>query len=1302
MLARANSPENLALSRFHPYAIDARIRTLRPRVWRVCRRPEEFMKLRRIQLVGFKSFKDKVTIELSDNMNGIVGPNGCGKSNVVDALKWAMGDMSAKSLRGAALSDVIFAGSQNHRGAGMAEVTLTFENEEALSPSDAAVAVEDEADAALLNDGGAQAHRLEDGERDEVDEPDAAADFDANEDLDDAALQEGAADDNIWSDGIPREFREMAEISITRRLHRSGESEYLLNKTPCRLMDIRNLLAGTGLGKQGYSVIEQGEIAFVVSAKPSERRLIIEEASGITRYKSQRDRSQRKLDRAQENLQRIDDVVAEVKKQLRSLERQAQRAERFKKLSEELRVLEISAIVGRRNVLSEKAAKFRKALESGRGTAEKARETLKKLEAELSTQKIEAFVAERNNTESTEHFYKLDTRLNLAKSNRKHLADSLAEAKNRQERALSEHADQVRRRGGLKAELERVRADLEGLDDGPEDSKIRLERIEAELVALKETFRQAEQLRNSARSELENTRAEIRRVRDRREWLVSQKDEIKMRRAKIGDEIEGAERDVEDFRRALNRLRMDFERSEEQRAEGEQNFERAQARLKSAQKNFAFVREEFEEYRAERIEVSARVQTLSEMRRRGDGYTEGVQRVLEWAREGGGAGEDATEAEARGAILGPVGGLIEVPEGNEAAVSAYFGEVFNDIVATDRQAAMDAVGMLSREKIGRAGFYILENAADDPVTEFQAMLEGLQIVDDLASVDRGGEQSETRAWATREGDIEFASGRIVGGHVGDQAESLLRQARELKELQERLEQVRAWEIDAQEELDAFQDKVKFGEESVSAARKLLEEYGLEKRRIEQEVVGEERELERAEKRVLRIRAEVKPLEERLKKIEADAAALGDSSAEFVEMIPHLESKLEEQDRQCQKLRIQLDEAQARATEYKVELAQASERRRSLTESVERLERSLESNQRQIIKLDEEAKEQATRLREFEDNSTSTAAEVVELEKAYAEAKENAEAVSAHLELVQNEVRRLELAILECRNEVEKEGGSLQQIEMSLREVGIEIEHMDRNLMERFEMGLFEASQIADAYIDANPSKAEMSIAARDERIKQLRRDIDKMGAVNAMAVHEFEEAREREEFLADQQLDLQASIDDLNKAIRRMDRESRKRFRETFEAVNERFQEFFPRLFRGGHARLMLTDPENVLESGVDIEVSPPGKRLQNVTLLSGGEKALTAVSLIFAIFSLKPTPFSVLDEVDAPLDEANVGRYAEMVRELSAQSQMIVITHNRRSMEVCDALYGVTMEEPGVSKVVSVRLDDIARGDKIDEQHAS
>jgi chromosome segregation protein len=1187
------------------------------------------MKLRRIQLVGFKSFKDKVTVELSDDMNGIVGPNGCGKSNVVDALKWVMGDMSPKSLRGSSLSDVIFAGSQNHRASGMAEATLVFENEGAIEDASAV----------------------------------------GTDPSDDSSAEE---DSKVWNDAVPREYREMPEISITRRLHRSGESEYLINKVTCRLMDIRNLLAGTGLGKQGYSIIEQGEIAFVVSAKPSERRLIIEEASGITRYKDQRDRSQRKLDRTDQNLQRVHDVVSEVDKQLESLERQARRAEQHKELTSELRTLGIAAIVGRRAKLSKKAAKLRSELEDGRAGTEKARKSLSKLEGTLSDLKVEAFQTEKKHAELTEHFYKLDTRLNLAKSNRKHLVASVEEVEARREQALEDRGEQVRRKENLAAEINHVSTELEGFDESPEDSKARIARAEEQLREFKAKLGEAEDERDQARSALDEARSKLRRLQDRQGWLSSQREELQGRREDVGTQIDGVAQEVEDLRRALNRLKMDVERSEGELTERREERVSAESRLESTRESQTGARDELEEIRSERIEVSARVNSLEEMRERGDGYTQGVRRVLEWANEN-----------ERDDILGPVGDFLSVAAGTEAAIAAFLGDRLGDIVVTCRQTALDALEMLAADEGGRAGFYVLPEPHTDPESGVERLTNGFELVESLQELGpMAGRDSSVRAWVSKAGDIEFSDGRLVGGHVGDQGETVLRQARELKELGERLEKLVVWEHDAAEELEVAEDDVEMAQEKLGKARQAVEQASLEKRRIEQELASEQRELERTDKRLRRMKAEVEPLEKRLEKLSDEADELAETKRALEAQIPDLEQALEASIEEFDVLQEQLERRQAAVTARKVELAEAAERQRNLEESLERLERSVASTTRQIEKLEREAKEQATRLEEFEDKSRSTSSEVQELEQAYEQAKEAAETSRGTLDQVNDQVRDCEVNLVERRRDVEEHVGGAQKSEMALRELGVEIEHVDRNLRERFEVEVHEARQIAET--------VELEAAQRDKRISKLERKIDKMGAVNPMAVDEYEEAKERKIFLEEQQLDLEASVDDLRKAIRRMDRESRKRFQETFDAVNEKFQEFFPRLFCGGHAKLTLTDPDDVLESGVDIEVSPPGKRLQNVSLLSGGEKALTAVSLIFAIFALKPTPFSVLDEVDAPLDDANVGRFAEMVRELSQQSQMIVITHNRRTMENCDTLYGVTMEEPGVSKVVSVRLDEI------------
>jgi chromosome segregation protein len=1176
------------------------------------------MKLRRIQLVGFKSFKDKVTIELGDGMNGIVGPNGCGKSNVVDAVKWAMGDMSPKSLRGDQLADVIFAGSEVYRAAGMAEVTLTFENEAA-----------------------------------DLDEEEAPA----------------------WSDSIPREYRDMAEISITRRLHKSGDSEYLINNVQCRLMDIRNLLAGTGLGKQGYSIIEQGEISFVVSAKPSERRLIIEEASGITRYKSQRDRAERKLERTEQNLQRVQDVLKEVNKQLRSLERQARRAEKHKRLTEELRSLEIASVVENRNALTDKAKKLRERLQEGRSTATKSKGKLEALQEQLSEAKVESFQAEKEHSELTERFYKLDTRLNLARSNKQHVSESARDARNRFEEAEEELREQKQRKEQLAEELERVEQELEKLDVSPEEREASIKETEREVAEIKGDLGEAQNERDDRREKLSRARSRREQFEQRLEWSQQQRKNLEQRLEELESQVADADTEVEDLRRAVNRIAMDLERAEERVEEAERQEREARSALEEAKSRVADAREHAESVRSERIEVEARIQSLEEMRERGEGYEQGVRSTLDWARR-----------EERDDIRGPVGDYLQVSEGYEAAVAAFLGDRLGDIVVDSREAALDALRFLRESEQGRVGCLVISPDVDAS-EHLDDMLDDLSLVDSLEDVSDGdADGSQRQAWATKSGDIEFAGGRIVGGHVGEQAETVLRQARELKSLQERREELVEREREASEELDVAEEDLVVAEDAFENARSEREDARHAQRKLEQDHEAEKRELERAERRLKRSKSEFEPVRESLAKLDDQQEEFREKKQQADQAIPTLERELGNFQEQVESLETRLERRQAELTSEKVELAERRERRRNLEQNRDRLERALDGAARQIEKLRGEIEEQRARIQEFETKTESTSSELGELEQAYDDAKENVEAARERLDTANERVTELEVEIAEKRKDVEARQQTLQEREMALREVGIEIEHVDRNLRERFDMSLYEARQASE--------DVELEGPALEEKIRKLRSKLDSMGAVNPMAVEEYEEAKERKTFLEDQELDLEAAIDDLRKAIQKMDRESRRRFKETFEAVNEKFQEIFPRLFRGGTAKLTLTEPDDLLNSGVDIEVSPPGKKLQNVNLLSGGEKALTAVSLIFAIFILKPSPFSVLDEVDAPLDEANVGRFAEMVKELSEMSQMIVITHNRRTMENCEMLYGVTMEEAGISKIVSVKLDEI--GDKI------
>ncbi len=1214
------------------------------------------MKLRKVEIIGFKSFRDKVVVEIGDGMTGIVGPNGCGKSNVVDAIKWAMGDGSAKSLRGQSMQDVIFAGSQNHKQSGMAEVTLTFENDFAAR---AAQAVQERGRAVSEP---IYAEAMAEAQEGEV----------LLEGLVDAA--EGGEELESLGGSIPREFREMAEIAITRRLFRSGDSEYLINKVPCRLMDIQNLLAGTGVGKQGYSIIEQGQISFIVNARPSQRRLIIEEASGITRYKGQRDRTERRLLQTEQNLQRTRDVIEEIDKQLRSLERQARRAQEHRALSEELRTLEISALLERRVQLFLQRTNVQKSLEEHSVSLANIREAVAAREARGEGFRVEAHVAEVRHTEATQQFYQLDTRVNLARSNRDHAQQGVVEARERRQGLLIERDGQARRTELLTAELERAREDLASLSAAPEQSEHDVAAVEKAITELRKERSEMVARHDELRSEMARMTARFQRIEDRLSWIAKQRQELLERQAAVQDQIEGAQEEVEDAMRAGSRLEIDQERLEKDHNALAAKAERQTRELAEAREVLKEAEEEARKARSLRIQLEARLESLDAMRKRGDGYSDGVQNVLSWAQKQG-----------RADILGPVGGFLDVPEGWEAAAAAYLGERVSDVLVTSRQAALDALAMLAEKKLGRVACTIIEGGEDPQVVRdtLKGWLSGLELVESLDDVKAlAAENASTRAWATPGGDILFANGRIVGGFATESADALLRQARQLEELRTAFEQARIDDEEAQESLEVSEEDVTYATDQLAATREALSQAQHDLRAIVQEQEAEQRQLQRAKDHLAKIMREAQAFAPQLAALEAEVEELQASRKDALQENPALQTEYDELAERLTQLESELEQQSARLTNQKVQIARERERQINLEQSVERLENSLKHAQQQVVRFERESVAAAERVAHFENVIASSDAELEALQQGFTDAGQAVKDAKLALDQAQQSLKELEQSLGEGRRQIESLTQSVQKFEIELRECTLGLDHVDEQLEERFGLTPLDAKPIA--------ASVELAPEQRPGRIQYLRKRIESMGAVNALAIEEFEETRERKVFLDEQHTDLERAVEDLRKAIERMDRESKKRFLETYAAVNDKFQEVFPRLFRGGRARLLLTDPDDPLNTGVDIEVQPPGKALQNVTLLSGGEKALTAVSLIFSIFMLKPTPFSILDEVDAPLDEANVGRFADMVKEMSDTSQMIVITHNRRTMEAPQRLYGVTMQEPGVSKVVSVRLTDV------------
>ena len=1216
------------------------------------------MKLRSVEMVGFKSFRDRECLEISDGITCIVGPNGCGKSNVVDAIKWAMGDMSPKSLRGESLSDVIFAGTEESRPAGMAEVTLTFDNTD-----------EDDDRQITLDEIGDQSPGSDD-----VDESAESADIDGD-DGDDGEPTSGELD---LGESIPREFQDLAEIAITRRLHQSGESEYLINKVPCRLRDIRNLLAGTGLGKQGYSIIEQGQIGFIVNARPSERRMIIEEASGITRYKDQRKRSARKLERTEQNLQRTRDVLDEIEKQMTSLEAQAEKAKEHKELSEELELLEVALLVDRRSKAVTKKKKLTEKLDAANENADDAKEKLDEIEKNLKKTKKDAEQADRRHDDLTENYYKVETRLNLAKSNRKHAMETRDQAVERRQELIEQRDRQKERRSHLSEELERVEGELEAVEEQPDDVEEAIEELETKRDSLGDERSEIVARRDEVRESLEEKKSRIQRIDDRLEWLDEQLQEFDDRKAELDGEIEDVKEERDDLQRSISRLSVDHDRAREQTEVLEQDVESAKSKLDEAKSAAEEAEGREQELARRKMELETRIESLETMRQRGEGYEEGVRRVIEWAQE-----------QERDDVLGPAGDFLQVPEGQEAAYAAFIGDRIGDLVVGDRQAALDALAVLDDEEAGRVGCFPLPDGVDDPRQLVERWVEGLEVVDDLRDVpelmgDEAGsvEASSRSGWATDDGDVIFSDGRVVGGGTGEQAETLLRQVRELERLGEELTDVVEEHDEAGEVLDLLREEVVVAEEQLEKKREEFQESKHRARGIKQELDGEHREKERADKRLQRLENQRKELATRDDKLQDEQQELEQERSSKARTIPGQQEKLGEIQEEVRDCDDRIEKVEEELTERKIQVAQVDERRRHLEENVERLREGIDDSKEQIEHHAKEIEEQKTRRNEARMKADALASEIEELEDDHEQLDKEVEEAGEVLEELNERVESLELAVLGRRQDLEEAKEKVQQLEMKQQETKIEIDHATEQLEERFELDL-EAARRRRMQVDTPPDECK-------ERAQFLKKRLDSIGEVNPLAIEEFEESKERHAFHAEQQSDLEESVADLRSAIDRMDRESRRRFGETFEAVDEKFREVFPRLFQGGQARLILTDPDDLLETGVDIEVQPPGKKLQNVSLLSGGEKALTAVSLIFAIFILKPSPFAILDEVDAPLDDANVGRFADMVTELSAMSQMILITHNRRTMEAPDRLYGVTMEEAGISKLVSVKLSEV------------
>ena len=1184
------------------------------------------MRLESILIHGFKSFAEKTDVKVFPGVTCIVGPNGCGKSNVADAIRWALGEQSPKTLRGAKMEDVIFHGSASRKMIGMAEVSLVFNN-----------------------DGGLQVP---------------------------------------WS-----------EVAVARRLYRTGESEYLLNTNVCRLRDIQDLFAGTGVNPKAYALMDQERLNHVLTAKPWERRVFIEEAAGIARYKQQRSETQGKLDATRLNLQRLRDVMEEVRRQVSSIERQARKAQQYKVLQSERQALDLALLAADYAALAFQHETVTREMETLRATEEQHRARVAALTGRQALQAAAIQDTEYRLGDLRQSVQKIQGEAERLLERREQMGlqiqDLLAE-----ETRLDE---EIRTLGQRRVALTTER-DEKSL--GLYEARARHERQSEEVGQVEVQIETCRGALSEGRERFESLRLEQIRVAGARADLTHSSGELRERATQVDRRAERLAAELAAARaeaEVLTASRVRLEAARERTGAQLSLLSTELQEIDATRRQHEVARTEAQEVLAGlRVKLAARQSALDALER------------LEREREGYGAGVRAmfahNGADELSGVVGTVADLLEVPNGLDEAVEAVLGDRLQWVVDERFEHARAALGYLEREGAGSATLLPLETLPspaalpeDSGEVSWAARLVGgprpalLHYLLGRVGVVAHLDQAETlwrrngvvATYVTRSGEVLSPTGRLTGGHRDGERQSndhsLLGRKRAIRQLSEEIAELGRGVATAVGRVESV-------EAEVTRLRTYLEGLQSNYQAQESARLSGEKDLES----VLR---EADRVSRHLETLTAETEQLGGERDETASRLLELERALmaaaEQEARlggDMTALQVLLENGQgdetaltARLTAGRVELATVAERVEALGRDIERitaLERDFGLQQEQsAVRRAQTAERRGDLAAERERADAQAREAVAERDRLEADVAVIAEEHQRQLD----ERQGIESELREVQHQLNGLVSRLHQLDLMETEGRVRREELLQEARRRH------AVESADTLLAAHDAGRDLDeVRARHD---ELSAKLEAMGPVNLVADEEFRELTERLDFLRTQHDDVVASIKDLEKALRGMTRTAQERFQEAFDDINRHFSNIFSRLFEGGRAELRMVPPEegeeDPLELGVELMAQPRGKRLQAVTLMSGGEKALTGLALLFAIFYHRPSPFCVLDEVDAPLDDANIHRFLRVLRELCTQTQFVVITHNRKTMEAADVLYGVTMEEPGLSRLVSVKLTD-------------
>jgi chromosome segregation protein len=1175
---------------------------------------------KRIDIHGFKSFAEPVSIEFHDGITCIVGPNGSGKSNISDAIRWVLGEQSPKMLRGGKMEEVIFSGTANRKSRGMAEVTLVIDNTKNILPID------------------------------------------------------------------------YSEVAITRRMYRSGESEYLINKVPCRLKDIRELIMDTGIGVEGYSIIGQGKIADIVSNKPESRRQIFEEAAGIVKYRSKKAESERKLESSKVNLDRVNDIIAEIESRIDTLKEESEKAKEYLDLRERYKKIEVNIILKNVESLELKNEYIKDDLLELSGYIDTYKQEKENIDKQIIEKRARIEELDRLSNEARDKLISCNDTISSLKGENELRKEKLSTLVKEQERLNDELSSLAQKKEKEEGNVKELSETKEEIEKELKDLTQKLEEKNEELNSINEVtndvFKVIEDNKNRVyeqHSFIAGKKSEINSLNSLKDTLDKRKDSILSEKElsiteEVGlkDKFQIASQDKELIESKLMQIAKN---KQEKSTEYNDCLNRQNTLIKELEKTKIAIGQAY-----------ARQKTIEEMESSYEGYNQGVQFIMKKNLQG---------------LHGVVADLIQVPLGYETAIETALGPAMQNIVCNDEKDAQDAIRMLKENRAGRLTFLPLSRIKPyapnmkDSISEMSGfkglatdcikfdnkyrnimeyLLGRVVIVDNLSNaIALSKKASGVFRFVTLDGEIINSGGAITGGAYRNKISGLLERKSEAKRLEQEIRKL-------QESKNNINKDLQYTIGKLAEIKDYIENLDREYRNSEIELFNCENMLKSLSSGMSEIEGAKSKWDKEIENIDKEGISADDMIERLQSVVDDAELKIKESEDIIKKSIKEHEELIAKQESLKEEITQIRIEVNSTKNNKENIEQTLRMIESYISEYENDIKiryeqlntlkSQEADLRQREDGFSE---KLSKLEKEKLEAEDFIEgiqkernSISTYLEEVQSKKESAENLLLNYQS-------SKHELELKLAKNETQVDSYKEKLWEDFEISYLQAMEFKD-------NKLSMSFMTRESR--EIRARIKELGDVNVGAIKEYENVKERYDFLTEQRSDLLEAIDSLVKIIDDMDSIIKRNFKESFDKIMINFEEAFRALFGGGSAELRLEDPSNPLETGIEIVAQPPGKKLQNINLMSGGEKTLTAIALMFAILKAKPTPFCILDEVEASLDDANIDRFVRYLKSFE-DIQFTLVTHQKATMEYADVLYGVTMPEQGVSRVISLKLGD-------------